>query len=135
MDSLFEEIVGLSGFVMVMVELFKPGIERIGASFNLSDEAKGWLTQFVSVLIGIFAVFGGGERMNLFAGSEIYGQYTLFGLIVTGTLVGLGSKYIHAAWQLIYRKPVPPPTVIVEAESSPSWGEAQSDVSMTTTVN
>lgn len=119
--TLYEEMIGLAGFVMFAVELVKPGLNNVADRFKWGDQAKAWLIQFISILIGVLAVFGGGPEMNLFSGSEIYGRYVFFGQLVTGALVGLGAKYIHATWQLIFRKPIPAPVLVTEL--TPTVGE------------
>ena len=90
-------LIVLSGAVNRAVELLKPALERY-----ISDEnARHWATYVVSLLIGVFAAFS--ANVNILADSERFALVPeLFGVIVTGLIIGGGSNVINALFDILY---------------------------------
>lgn len=103
--ALLATLVFLAGVVNRIVEMMKPGFDEL----PVSPEWRSTIIRLVSVALGVLAVVGGGEELNLFALSEVYGTINpVFGLVMTGVIVGGFSNLLYSFGELLTRKPQQP---------------------------
>lgn len=103
--ALLATLAFLAGVVNRIIEMGKPAIDEL----PIGDEWRSAVIRLASILLGVLAVVGGGAELNLFALSETYGQINpVFGLVLTGVIVGGFSNVLFAFGELLTRKPQQP---------------------------
>lgn len=100
-------LLALSAAVTVVVDLIK-AIPLVAA---LGEDTRNAVLFISSLVIGVVGALGG--QINLLAENPVYGQVNpVVGIVITGLVLGLGSKAINAAVGLLYgwRDATRPPT-------------------------
>lgn len=90
--ALFVAIAAVNRFVDVV----KPSVRK----FKISTEAQDVVLKVFAVLIGVMATLASNGALNLF--TDIPRITPLFGAILTGALIGLGSEVVHGFIDLLY---------------------------------
>lgn len=94
---MLEMLLALSAAVTAVVDLIK-SIPLVTA---LPEATRNLVLLFSSLVVGVIATIG--AQANLLADNPVYGQASpMVGLVITGLVVGLGSKALNAAVGLLY---------------------------------
>lgn len=92
-----DTLLALSAAVTFVVDLIK-AIPFVAA---LPEATRNLILMFCSLVVGVFATIG--AQINLLADNPVYGQTNpMLGMVITGLVVGLGSKAINASVGLLY---------------------------------
>ncbi len=96
-EALLVTLFAISTAVTGIVELIKATPFVAG----LSEDRRAVVLFIASLVVGVIGTIG--AQTNLLADNAVYGQANpVLGMIITGLVVGMGSKTINAVVSLLY---------------------------------
>jgi len=106
MDELLKTLALLGFLIMMIVEALKPWMKKLPGS----DAVHDFILRLFGMGLGVIAVAGGGNELNILTLSPVYSQLNPgIGMVLTGLLVGGFSQGLWLTASLLARKRIEAP--------------------------